>query len=82
MRVAIKIFHIGTVVTIGKVELSSTFPTRFDRSVLMFKICPESLHAKCAERSSISKYDTRNKPDLQIPRLNLDLRRKVLVTLV
>ena len=53
---------------------------RFDRSVLMIKIlnkvCPESLHDKFAERSSISKYDTRNKTDLQIPRLNLDVRRK------
>ena len=46
---------------------------QFDRPVLMFKmvnkICPESLHDKFAERSSISKYDTRNKTDLQIPRL-------------
>ena len=40
------------------------------------KICPESLHDKFAERSSISKYDTRNKTDLQIPRLNLDFSRK------
>ena len=49
---------------------------QFDRSVLMYKIinkiCPESLHDKFAERSSISKYDTRNKTDLQIPRLNDD----------
>ena len=53
---------------------------QFDRSVLMFrivnKICPESLHDKFAERSSISKYDTRNKTDLQIPRLNLEFNRK------
>ena len=53
---------------------------QFDRSVLMYKIinkiCPESLHDKFAERSSISKYDTRNKTDLQIPRLNLDFCRK------
>ena len=40
------------------------------------KICPENLHDKFAERSSISKHDTRNKTDLQIPRLNLDFRRK------
>ena len=40
------------------------------------KICPESLHDKFADRSSISKYDTRNKTDLQIPRLNLDFSRK------
>ena len=53
---------------------------QFDRSVLMYKIinkiCPESLNDKFAERSSISKYDTRNKADLQIPRLNLDFSRK------
>ena len=40
------------------------------------KICPESLHDNFAERSTISKYDTRNKTDFQIPRLNLDLSRK------
>ena len=40
------------------------------------KICPESLHGKFAERSSTSKYNTRNKTDLQIPRLNLDYSRK------
>ena len=53
---------------------------QFDRSVQMFKIinkiCPESLHGKFAERSSTSKYNTRNKTDLQIPRLNLDYSRK------
>ena len=53
---------------------------QFDRSVLMFqitnKICPENLHDKFAERSTISKYGTRNKTDLQIPRLNLDFSRK------
>ena len=52
----------------------------FDRSVLMFKIinkiCPESLHDEVAKRSSINKYDTRNKTDLQIPRLYLDYSRK------
>ena len=45
---------------------------QFDRSVLMYKItnkiCPESLHDEFAERYPISKYDTRNKTDLQIPR--------------
>ena len=53
---------------------------QFDMSVLMFKIinkiCPESLHDKFAERSTISKYVTRNKTDLQIQRLNLDFSRK------
>ena len=52
----------------------------FDRSVQMLKIinkvCPESLHDKFAKRYSISKYDTRNKTDLQIPRLNIDYSRK------
>ena len=54
---------------------------QFDRSVLMFKIintiCPESLHDKFSERSTISRYGTRNKTDLQnIPKLNLDFSRK------
>ena len=45
---------------------------------IISKICPESLHDKFAERSSISKYDTRNKTDLQFPRLNLDFSTKSL----
>ena len=53
---------------------------QFDRLVLMFKminkICPENLHNKFVERSSISKYDTGNKTDLQIPRLNLNFSKK------
>ena len=53
---------------------------QFDRSVLMFKItnkiCPKSLHDKFAERSSISKYNTRNKTDLQISKLKLDFSKK------
>ena len=71
----------------SKIKGSLTRPTfsidqmfQFNRSVLMFKIikkiCPESLHDKFVERSSISQYDTRNKTDLQIPRLNLDFSRK------
>ena len=40
------------------------------------QMCPESWHDKFGERSSISKYDTRYKTDLQIPRLNLDFSRK------
>ena len=39
------------------------------------KICPESLHDKFAERSTISKYDTINKTDLQIPKLILDFSK-------
>ena len=59
---------------------------QFDRSVLMFKInskiCLESLLDKFAERSSISKYDTRKKTDLQTSRLNLDFSKKVSIILV
>ena len=59
---------------------------QFDRLVLMYKIinkiCPESLRDKFAERSSISKYDTRNKTDLQVPRRNLDFSTKVSIILV
>ena len=38
----------------------------------------KSIHIsdKFAERYPISKYGTRNKTDLQIPRLNLDFSRK------
>ena len=40
-------------------------------------ICPESLHDEFAERSLISKYDTKNlTTDLQVPRLNPDFSRK------
>ena len=50
-------------------------------TVLMFeiinKICPESLHDKFAERSTIGKYGTRNRTDLQIPRLSQDFRRMI-----
>ena len=53
----------------SKIKDSSIRPTfsidqifQFDRLVLMFriinKICPESLHDKFAERSTISKYGT------------------------
>ena len=40
------------------------------------KICPESLLYKFAERSTISKCGTRNKTDLEIPRLKVDFNRK------
>ena len=40
------------------------------------KICPESPHDKFAERSTISKYGTGSRTDLQIPRLNLDFSSK------
>ena len=52
----------------------------FARLVQMFeiinRICPESLHDKVPERSTISKYGTRNKTELQIPWLNIDLSRE------
>ena len=41
------------------------------------KICAESLHDQFAKRSTISKYGTRNKTDLQIARLNLDFSRNI-----
>ena len=40
------------------------------------KIYPESPHDKFAERSTITKYGTRNKTDLQTPRLNLAFSRR------
>ena len=53
---------------------------QFERSVLMLKVInkihPESLHDKFDERFTISKYGTRNKNNLQIPRLNLVFSRK------
>ena len=59
---------------------------QFDRSLMMFKIInkifPENLQDRFAERSSISKYDTRNKTDLQIPRLNQDFSKTVSIILV
>ena len=75
------------IIEASKIKSSLIRPTfsidqmfQFDRSVLMFKISnkiyPESLHDKFADRSMISKYGTRNKTDLQIPRLNLDFDRK------
>ena len=41
------------------------------------KVCLESLHDKFAEKTSISKYDTRKGTDLQVAGLNLDCRRKI-----
>ena len=46
------------------------------------EIFPESLHDKFAEKSSMSKYDTRHKTDLQIPWLNLDFSEESLIILV
>ena len=61
-------------------SINSTGEEAFTRSFktagMDDKICPKNLHTKFAERSTISKYDTRNKTDLQIPRLNLDFSRK------
>ena len=48
----------------------------FDRPLMTYKIvnnlCPEILQNKLQERSSISKYNTRNKRDLHFQRLNLE----------
>ena len=48
----------------------------FDRSIMTFKMvnnnCPEILHNKFQERSSISKYKTRNMRDLHFQRPNLE----------
>ena len=52
----------------------------FDRSVMTYKIrnklSPESLWDKFQQRSSQSKYATRNCRDLQIPRLNTEYAKK------
>ena len=52
----------------------------FDRSLMTYKIvnnlCPEILQNKFQERSSISKYNTRNKGDLHFRRLNFEWVKK------
>ena len=52
----------------------------FDRSLMTYKImnnlCPEILQNKFQERSSISKYNTRNKRDLHFQRPNLECAKK------
>ena len=52
---------------------------KFDRAIMIYKIlngtCPESLDGKLITRSQISKYQTRNQPDLDIPRLNLEFSK-------
>ena len=52
----------------------------FDRSLMTYKIvnnlCLEILQNKFQERSSISKYNTRNKRDLHFQRLNLECVKK------
>ena len=52
----------------------------FGRSVMTFKIvknlCPEILQNKFQERSSISKYNTRNIKDLHFQRPNLECVKK------
>ena len=52
----------------------------FDRSAMTFKmvnnLCPEILQNKFQERSSISKYKTRNMRDLHFQRPNLECVKK------
>ena len=52
----------------------------YDRSVMTFKIvnnlCPEILQNKFQERSSISKYNTRNIKDLHFQRPDLECVKK------
>ena len=52
---------------------------KFDRALMIYKIlnglCPESLNGKLITRSQISKYQTRNQQDLDIPRLNLEFSK-------
>ena len=52
---------------------------KFDRAIMIYKIlngpCPESLNGKLITRSQISKYQTRNQQDLDIPRLNLEFSK-------
>ena len=54
--------------------------TRFDRSVMAYKIInkssPENLWGKLQQKSSQSNYATRNCKDLQIPRLNTEHAKK------
>ena len=49
------------------------------RAIMIYKIlngqCPESLNGKLITRSQISKYQTRNQQDLDIPRLNLEFSK-------
>ena len=49
---------------------------KVDRAIMIYKIlnglCPESVNRKLITRSQISKYQTRNQQDLEIPRFNLD----------
>ena len=50
-------------------------PIRFDRSVMVYKIvnnlCPESLWDMYEQRRNLSRYNTRNSRDLDIPKVNL-----------
>ena len=59
--------------------LSVSNLTKFDRAIMIYKIlnglCPESLNGKLITRSQISKYQTRNQQDLDIPRLNLEFSK-------
>ena len=52
----------------------------FDQGVMTYKIlhglCPENLHHKFNERSMISEYRTRNRGDLEIPKVRLEYAKR------
>ena len=52
----------------------------YDRATMVHKIlkemCPEVLKGKFIRRTHISKYETRRKNDLQVPKLRLELAKK------
>ena len=52
----------------------------YDRAVMTFKIvnefCPEVLRNKFIERSTLSKYDTRNIKDLHVQKAKLEHTKK------
>ena len=57
----------------------------FDRAVMTFKIvnqlCPEGLQNKFVERSTLSKYNTRNMNDLHVQKVKLEhMAKKFLYT--
>ena len=52
----------------------------FDQGVMTYRIlhdlCPENLCHKFTERSMISEYRTRNRGDLQIPKVRLEYAKQ------
>ena len=58
----------------------------FDQGVMTYKIlhdlCPENLRHKFTERSMISEYRTRNRGDLQTPKVRLEYAKRSFYCLV